>query len=78
MSIVRADGVRALWKGFGPVAMRQLPYTCCKLVAYELCSTAMIDAFNRMSAEVQPVRIRAFNSPIPSKGARLPENPNLQ
>uniref|UniRef100_A0A7S4BT90 Uncharacterized protein n=2 Tax=Chrysotila carterae TaxID=13221 RepID=A0A7S4BT90_CHRCT len=28
--------------------MRQLPYTCCKLVAYELCSFALLDALTRL------------------------------
>jgi solute carrier family 25 phosphate transporter 3 len=51
LSIARVEGPRALWKGFGPVAMRQVPYTCCKLVVYELASLAMLDALRRLPEE---------------------------
>jgi len=42
--IVRAEGAGALFQGFGPVVMRQLPYTVCKLVCYELVADALSNA----------------------------------
>ena len=45
--ILRQEGVSALYKGLGPIALRQLPYTVTKLVAYELCSRAAEQAVRR-------------------------------
>jgi solute carrier family 25 phosphate transporter 3 len=45
--ISRDEGVGALFQGLKPITMRQLPYTVTKLVAYELCSTALIAASRR-------------------------------
>lgn len=36
LHLVRTEGVRALFQGFAPIAMRQVPYTACKLVTFEL------------------------------------------
>lgn len=36
LSVLRDDGAAALFKGFAPIAMRQVPYTACKLVTFEL------------------------------------------
>lgn len=41
LSILRKDGVGALFRGLGPIAMRQVPYTACKLVTFELISAAL-------------------------------------
>jgi len=46
--IARDEGVGALFHGLKPIMMRQLPYTVTKLVAYELCSTALIAAARRL------------------------------
>ena len=35
LSIGSTEGMGALFKGFAPIAMRQVPYTACKLVSYE-------------------------------------------
>eukprot|EP00321_Phaeocystis_globosa_P001088 CAMPEP_0118814844 /NCGR_PEP_ID=MMETSP1162-20130426/3813_1 /TAXON_ID=33656 /ORGANISM="Phaeocystis Sp, Strain CCMP2710" /LENGTH=298 /DNA_ID=CAMNT_0006744763 /DNA_START=226 /DNA_END=1120 /DNA_ORIENTATION=+ len=59
--ISRNEGVGALFHGLKPITMRQLPYTVTKLVAYELCSTALIAASRRF------VRARgeADDAPLP-------------
>lgn len=41
LEVLKSDGVGALFSGFGPIAMRQVPYTACKLVSFELISTAL-------------------------------------
>jgi len=41
VQVIRYEGVPTLFQGFGPVVLRQLPYTTCKLVCYELAATAM-------------------------------------
>lgn len=40
MHIARHEGLGSLYVGLAPIAMRQLPYTVTKLVAYELVSRA--------------------------------------
>ena len=41
LKIIRTDGVAALFKGFVPIAMRQVPYTACKLVSFEVGIAAL-------------------------------------
>ena len=36
LETAQRDGVGALFKGFVPIAMRQVPYTACKLVTFEI------------------------------------------
>ena len=42
--IVRHEGFGALYAGFCPIALRQLPYTMTKLVAYELVARVRLHA----------------------------------
>jgi solute carrier family 25 phosphate transporter 3 len=44
--IGRHEGIGTLYKGFTPIAMRQLPYTITKMVAYELLKPFAKRAFN--------------------------------
>lgn len=40
-SLVAADGFSALFAGFMPIALRQVPYTAVKLVSYELIANGL-------------------------------------
>lgn len=42
--VLRREGPGALFKGFTPIAMRQVPYTMVKLVCFEVGSTALLAA----------------------------------
>ena len=46
--VVRTEGVASLYKGLTPIAMRQLPYTMTKLVAYELFVRGITGAARRI------------------------------
>ena len=41
VKVVKADGFGVLFQGFAPIAMRQVPYTACKLVSFELGIAAL-------------------------------------
>ena len=36
LSVISSEGIGALLAGFVPIALRQVPYTACKLVTFEL------------------------------------------
>jgi solute carrier family 25 phosphate transporter 3 len=44
LEVAKADGAAALYKGFVPIALRQVPYTACKLVSFELCAAYLTHA----------------------------------
>ena len=50
VQILRSEGLGALYQGLKPITMRQLPYTVTKLVCYELCSTTLLAATQRLAA----------------------------
>jgi solute carrier family 25 phosphate transporter 3 len=64
VSVVKTDGLRALYRGFTPIALRQVPYTACKLVSFELGIAAL-------QSVVQAHRERL----LMSGGRSLPEPP---
>jgi solute carrier family 25 phosphate transporter 3 len=52
--IVRHEGAGALYAGLAPIAMRQLPYTVTKLVAYELFVRATTAAARQVEGVLLP------------------------
>jgi len=52
--IARHEGLGAFYVGLGPIAMRQVPYTVTKLVAYETISRAMVNVARRVEQTVWP------------------------
>jgi solute carrier family 25 phosphate transporter 3 len=60
-TLVRTEGVSALFKGLSAICLRQLPYTAVKLVSYELFSGFILASvlhagFERESARVERMR----------------------
>ncbi len=45
--IARTEGAASLFRGFGPLALRQVPYTMCKLVTFELAACSMLAVLSR-------------------------------
>jgi len=39
LHVAKGDGLQVLYKGFVPIALRQVPYTACKLVSFELLAS---------------------------------------
>jgi len=58
---VRSEGVLALFKGYTPIALRQVPYTSCKLVAFELCAAALISS---LSSQLDDNRLQQLRPAI--------------
>jgi len=63
-TIVSTEGVRSLYKGLTPIAMRQLPYTVTKLVTYEFflraatfASVRLEQAFDLQAGSLRPASI---------------------
>uniref|UniRef100_A0A7S3FBI5 Mitochondrial carrier protein n=1 Tax=Haptolina ericina TaxID=156174 RepID=A0A7S3FBI5_9EUKA len=54
MNIVRLEGFGALYVGLCPIAMRQLPYTVTKLVAYEMLARVTTQAARRIEMTISP------------------------
>lgn len=55
---VRMEGVGALYRGYVPIALRQVPYTACKLVTFELVACALLGAVTRLAASDEPFETR--------------------
>ena len=47
LHITQQEGLSALFKGFAPIALRQVPYTACKLVSFEIGVNCMHRAVQR-------------------------------
>ena len=64
-TIVSTEGVRSLYKGLTPIAMRQLPYTVTKLVTYEFFLRAATFASVRLEQafDLQVIRTHGRGSP---------------
>ena len=60
IDVVKADGLGALFRGFAPIALRQVPYTACKLVSFELGIAALTQlvAANRERLQRMGIRTR--------------------
>ena len=48
---VAREGVSALWKGYVPIALRQVPYSSTKLVCFELCAAALLGGLARITSD---------------------------
>jgi solute carrier family 25 phosphate transporter 3 len=47
--IIRDDGIKGLFKGLPFIMMRQIPYTCAKLVGYDIISDSIKSGLNMTS-----------------------------
>ena len=54
---VTDEGFGALFKGYVPIALRQVPYSSTKLVCFELCAAALLGSLARLTSD-EEVRSR--------------------
>jgi len=67
--VLKEGGLTALFKGFAPIAMRQVPYTACKLVSFEMGYGSLQAAVCRRLS-LRRERLPLHHQRAPSRGAR--------
>jgi len=74
-SLVAAEGVGALFAGFVPIALRQVPYTAVKLVSYELFANGLFRLVDSLHAWHATTTLATGHAATDAGGGGLREVP---